>query len=187
MPLYALTEADEIAQAYEQFAARLRDGAEQFTRHVGWQGGGGEYPIYWHPQLPLWSLNEANPDHYWFGFGNNDPNGKGFGSIAAQISFHHEGKGRQRSGVFARDNSNGTIHVAHSGNVGGGKAGVGKNAFLDYYVSRPNSRFQNVHWKSGSAKGEYIPLGALDDADLLTRIAAFVREVARFKAGTVSA
>jgi len=49
--------------------------------------------------------------------------------ITVEINTPYEGRNDQAAGFFARDTDTGIIYLIHSGRVGGGKKGVGKNAF----------------------------------------------------------
>lgn len=177
MPLTALTDADEIAAAYQRFAQRLRDGATVFNDLVvGWQGESRTMDIYWQPTAQVWGF-PVEEDYYWFGFGTDDPALKNaVGNIVVQFGFVKQGSNRQYAGVFARD-EHGALHLLHSGGIGGGYPGIGKTAFLDAY----DGRFANVYWVKPKAKVEYIQVGSLDDPQLMEHVAGFVRKVEKFK------
>lgn len=50
-------------------------------------------------------------------------------SISVEINVAYEGRNDRSAGFFGRDNETGIVYLLHSGRVGGGKKGVGKNAF----------------------------------------------------------
>ena len=79
---------------------------------------------------------------YWFWSG--DYRGKGTPSwqnwfglmrpgvlrITVEINVPHQGQSKYLAGYFARDSVSKSIYLMHSGKIGGGAKGVGKNAFL---------------------------------------------------------
>ena len=82
---------------------------------------------------------------------------------------------RSHGAVFLRD-PQGNIWVAHNGNVGGGKTGVGKHAFLDYYAGEA----EEIEWPDG-VLSKAIIIGRLDSPTLLDDLADYVHDIARFK------
>ena len=79
-----------------------------------------------------------------------------------------------------RDSQN-QIFLAHSGKVGGGRKGIGKLGFLNFY----QGTLESVRWPDGR-ETELIPIGQIDDKHLPEQIAHFVYEVRQFKEGTSS-
>ncbi len=62
----------------------------------------------------------------WFG----STKAKGNLHITVEINTPYEGRVGQTSGYFVRDTETGQRFLAHSGRVGGGTAGVGKDEYL---------------------------------------------------------
>lgn len=95
--------------------------------------------------------------------------------ITCEINSPIEGKNWLIAGAFARDDA-GKRYYLHSGRVGGGRKGIGREAFLAEYTGTS----EPVMWPDGSQR-PMIVLGALDDPGLVTQIAAFVHHVNKFK------
>jgi hypothetical protein len=177
MPLYALTDADEITAAYQRFAERLQNGATPYESGVGWQGGGGDFTVFWQPNGAIWGFHEAPTDCYWFGFGtDNLADGDRVGNVVVQFGFVLSGESRRRAGIFARDSQDGSLHLLHSGGIHSPRAGINKATFLAAY----NDPMAEVIWPSG-VTAHYCTLGSLEAPDLMARIGVFTQTVQTFK------
>lgn len=177
MSLIAITDPNEISACYARLSEAVTKGGEPLPRHVGWQGGGGDYIVYWHPKEGIWSLREALENNFWFGFGTNDPTVVTGLAPVFQIGLPRRGVNRRYAGVFVRETDSDAISVAHSGKIGGGKPGVGKAAFLDFSGVQAQA---TVTWPDRQ-KSSYLILAALEDRDLLTRLATFAHRVEKFR------
>jgi hypothetical protein len=177
--LRASTGGNEIATAFAQFATHFDAGAEALDCAVGHQGGNESATLRWFHDLGFWVLLEPEriDNRYWCAFGVDDPHGQSLVSISCEINPAREGTDRRCAGLFVRSD-NGTVYLAHSGRVGGGRLGIGKQTFLDYYG---HDTLDIVTWPD-LRTGNYIVIGALDDDDLRADVARFVHKVAEFKA-----
>lgn len=178
MTLVALTNQAEIASAYAQLSLHFDVECDILERTVGYQGGGEPATVRWFPSLNFWArLHPQNQgDGYWCGFGIENPHKITNLTLTCEINPPYAGIDRQRAGLFARSD-NGTTYLAHNGSIGGGKRGVSRIPFLNYYG---RDTVDNVHWPDNQIT-EYIIIAALDDSDLLQQVAAFVHVVAEFK------
>lgn len=110
--------------------AQLRDQGEV---KIGYQGGGGVYPLRSNGPGTLWYAyspprgSDKTPRH-WNSFGIWQP-GKPH-AIVVEINIPSEGRPNGAAGFFARDLETGALFLLHDGSVGGGRAGIGKDAFL---------------------------------------------------------
>ncbi len=131
--------------------------------------------------LGIWVLlrPESIKNRYWCAFGVDDPYPASLLSITCEINPPKEGIDRRCAGLFVRDES-GEVFLAHSGKVGGGRAGIGKGAFLEYWG---NDDILSVLFPD-SEECDYIVLGRIADPNLRRRLADFVHSVAEFKAAT---
>ena len=126
----------EIAHAQRKLQASLRKAFPQtVVRDIGYPGGRENAARvatdgrYW-----FWS-NDRHARHgstprrlNWFGVLNDSP---GMG-ITVEINVPYVGRDDNASGFFARDSDSGIVYLLHSGRVGGGTKGVGKNSFLTW-------------------------------------------------------
>lgn len=179
MTLRALTERNEIREAYRRLTARLKTGTVPFQRKVGYKGGYREQEVYWNASQGYWWLfnAEAEANRYWFCFGVENPEEQSMLSVTVEVNTPHEGVNKRVGGAFAQD-EDGRLYIAHTGKVGGGRKGIGKKAFWDYYGG---GQVETILWPDGSSSGVII-IAALDSDRLAAHFGRFVREVAAFKA-----
>ena len=179
MSLKPLTKRSETERAYKLLHKRLVRGARKFTRKLGWQGGGDEHTLYWHPDVGIWAVLEDKyaGKRFWCCYGTDDPeSGDNFG-ITCEINPPWSGTNRRCAGVFAKD-INGQVYLAHTGKLGGGRKGVGKSNFLAFY-GREN--LETVVWPDGQTT-EAVIIGRVDGKRLVAHIADFVMKAEQFKA-----
>ena len=92
------------------------------------------------------------------------------------INIPTESDSSRIAGFFARDVTSGHTYLAHDGSVGGGKAGVGREAFLAW------SKLSLVEVSRSDARTRYgVIIGRIDADDLPARIWTFVKQVRDFK------
>ena len=147
-----------------------------------YQGGSHRADLLWHADLRLWVLLEPSriENRYWCAFGIEDPNPVSMLSITCEINPPKEGIYRRCAGLFVKDERN-NVFLAHSGKVGGGRAGIGKNAFLAHWG---DDDLHSVAFPDGE-RHRYIVLGCISDGKLRNRLTDFVHSVARFKETTI--
>jgi hypothetical protein len=175
----ALTGHEEIRRAFDSLEEPLSAGGVVLRRTVGYKGGNESADIVWHSDPGFWVLLHPTrlPRRYWCAFGVEDPHTTSALSITCEINSPKDGIDRRCAGLFVGDDT-GRVFLAHSGKVGGGRPGIGKSTFLRF---RGAEDVAMVEFPDGR-DAEYIILGALDATSLLTRVAGFVHDVARFKA-----
>ena len=203
--LEPITDAAEIRDALARIWERWKEGAQPVEGTIGYQGGhetGVLYwrpvervwayllPVGWRPESPhtwlaatLWEGSEGEStnsefvlNRHWFCFGVEDPRARGLSSITCEINVPYEGVQRRCAGALMKDEV-GQIYLTHSGKVGGGRPGIGKEAFLEFY--REANR-KSVLWPDGRMS-EIIAVAELNAPHLAADIARFVHQVAAFK------
>jgi hypothetical protein len=93
---------------------------------------------------------------------------------ACEINFPPGGVNRRIAGAFAR-NSDGLLHVLHSGKIGGGRKGIGKSSFKTSYKGRWVSALR------GGKEESFVLIGKMASPDFIKHLAEFVRAVRDFK------
>ena len=101
-------------------------------------------------------------------------------NIIAEINFPIAGKNRRLGGILARDSEREVTWLLHRGAIGGGKPGVGKLAFLDWYKHQASHEFARVD-EGFNVPTRAIPIGQIADDELVQGIYRFVRNVRDFK------
>jgi hypothetical protein len=176
--LTPITDRDEIAAAYAVFVSQLTDGISPIRKGMGWRSGWSEFDAYWHVREQLWCVLEPEfaGTRYWCCFGPDDPGDTKDLSITCEINFAYEGVNRRIAGAFLKDDE-GRAFVGHSGKIGGGHEGVGKDAFLKYLDASVRAE---VVWPDGQTTTMLV-LGMLDSPSFVSGLATFVSEVSAFK------
>lgn len=122
----------EIAKAQKTLEATIRsEFSSRLVKDIGWPGGRMSSKAV-HASDGWWFFPEPRPDNRipqclnWFG-----RHGEGPGvQIAVEINVPFEGRHDSIGGFFARHVDTGRVNLFHSGRVGGGAKGVGKEPFL---------------------------------------------------------
>jgi hypothetical protein len=177
LSLIALTEAADVAAAFAALTRHFADG-EVVESGVGFTGGSQTVALRWFPEEKFWTYiePEQQQNRLWCAFGIQDPRESADLNIVCEINPPREGIDRRSATVFVRSR-HGSVYLAHSGKVGGGRTGVGKIGFLKFYGA---DTVDTVQWPDDHS-AEYIVIAALDDNDFREQMAAFVHKVADFK------
>ncbi len=172
-----LTVKSEIQQAQERFEAAFRLG-KSVRAKIGYRGGSWDYDVYWSAQLGIWFYFGDADNRYWNVFGQGQPTPGANLSIACQINFPFEGINRTIAGAFAKDDKPGGLIVVHRGKLGGGKVGIGKRLFWQYY------RGQSVQVNDDRRNTRMALVGDLKSPTFAYKVRDFVFESARIKEST---
>lgn len=180
MSLQALTQAGSVAAAMETCTRYLDTGGESLERTIGYAGGTEPATVRWYDDLKFWTLFQPDrlENRYWCAFGVGDPNELESLSITCEINPPREGIDRRCAGLFVRS-GNGTIYLAHSGKISGGRTGIGKQSFLEFYGDENQD---SVAWPDGKVN-HYLVIAALDDEEFRALVAEFVHKVDCYKRG----
>ena len=173
-----LVDQKEIEEAFALFSQSVTKGGQQVECVIGYQGGSETATLVWHSDVKLWVMLEPEriANRFWCAYGTDDPTAHSMVSITCEINPPRLGINRQCAGLFIIDSA-GAVHLAHSGKIGGGRAGIGKAAFVG---SRSQNDLVPVMFPD-KQEWEYIVIGRIDDADFLLDVAKFVHAVAEFK------
>ncbi len=121
-------------------------------------------------------IDEENKSaRYWNGFGlSSDLDSSKSNNIVIEINIPLSGINRRVSGAFATD-ENGKRYLLHRGRVGGGRKGIGKQAFLNWSERTPTSVV------SSKSVDEFIVLGCIDDKGFSNKLLQFIKDIKLFK------
>jgi 5-methylcytosine-specific restriction protein A len=113
---------------------------------------------------------------YWNAFGlTENIKASTSNSITVEINIPVKGENAAVAGLFARGDD-GSVHLLHRGKIGGGRAGIGKQEFLDF----SKLQMASVQAPNGQTT-EAVLIGKLGVPSLAADIAQFVFAVANFK------
>lgn len=137
-----------------------------------------------HANTDIWCfhkvLTNVGVPRYWNAFGLSSSLQAGRSNdITVEINSPLEGVNRRVAGLFARS-ATGRLALLHTGRIGGGRQGVGKEQFLGTYEGN------DVTIDDGRGAGDEraaLLLTYLDDPNAVQYIADFVLAVAQFKSG----
>lgn len=172
--LIIVTDKNEISRCQKKFEENLKRCLPLCEkRDVGYRGGNvKDMPIYTDgTNGGIWfGTKDLTKSRYWNAFGFQTEE-KGPLHITAEINFAHEGVNNRIGGLFAKDARTGKYFVLHRGKVGGGRKGVGKKAFKNFYDG------QFVEVKQNHDFREVILVAGIDDPfDAVHRFAESVRD-----------
>lgn len=149
---------------------------------IGFPGGNWDTSVIYNKKI--WFVgyeieeSEDNPSpRFWNGFGlakqfeKNKSN-----DITVEINVPTNGINRRVSGFFAKNNKTDEIFLMHRGKVGGGRKGIGKNAFLGWY----ESDVQQVDSGDGKTE-EALIITSLKPKDFIGGLTSFIEKVSQFK------
>lgn len=179
--LKLITDEKEIARCQKLFETAMK---RALPKHevltIGYQGGkiDNNEVFYkknlWYSTLLLDSDKVSIP-RYWNAFGLGKRQG-GNQIIIVEINPPVSGATKQVEGLFAKDEKTDTSFILHRGRIGGGRSGIGKDAFKKWY----RGKWANVYDDSGNQE-EAILISSLGSKGLATKIHEFVNKVAQFK------
>ncbi|MRR15038.1 MAG: hypothetical protein EG826_01135 [Deltaproteobacteria bacterium] len=148
---------------------------ESIKVKLGHQGASFRAKVSWSKKLGLWIFSQASKKvRYWNAFGTGRPPEGGHLPITAEINFPWAGIDRKTGAAFACDAWN-RIYVIHRGKIGGGKKGVGKSLFEEYY------RGVWAWMEDGDALSQVAVVGALGSSRFALQTAQFVAKIERLK------
>jgi hypothetical protein len=172
--LTTIQDQARIAEAQSLFERRVRDAATKSgVITLGYQGGGRDAQAYHVASSSFWVAFEDSGNRYWNALGLGNPF-DGETEIIAEINPPKSGIDRNIAGVFA-ENKGGEIWIAHRGKIGGGRKGIGKNAFFEWYPEPLDLVFD---------VDRHLPMiivGSLNDLELISKLVNFTERVAAFK------
>ncbi|MEP0814857.1 MAG: hypothetical protein HRF49_09375 [bacterium] len=173
-----LVDESEIQEAYKIYDKAVNGCGEKVKNRIGHPGGVTDVSVAWHPDQKFWSFFDAHrcENRFWCCFGIDNPKHKFDLDISCEINIPFKGINRRIAGVFAKTTF-GNIALLHSGKLGGGRAGIGREAFLDYYE---DAVLVDVNWPDG-VFSDLIFVGELQSEEFLAKLCRFVAKAAKFK------
>ncbi|MDE0697453.1 MAG: HU family DNA-binding protein [Boseongicola sp.] len=185
--LTAIHRPKDIAQAQEGFLQRMRGEFRTTIPDVafGFQGGG----IALDQALSndrIWfahkALEGAAVPRHWNAFGMEplEP-GRSHG-ITVEVNVAIDGVDKRVAALFAVDDKTGNTVLLHRGRIGGGRRGIGREAFMEWYQGK---LVMFADPSRGGAREQAILVADLASSDFLVQLESFVDAVHRFKAHAV--
>jgi len=134
--LQYVEDRNEIARSHKKMQATIRRSfSKTAMKDIGYPGGRERRAIVvTDGRCWFWTKDYRGSDVFtkrrlnWFGVLSERPGV----SITVEINTTYKGRNDQAAGFFARDPRTGAVYFLHSGRLGGGAKGVGKNSFLTW-------------------------------------------------------
>lgn len=174
-----ITDKSEIQELHEKLMRKLgRLSSEKIVALTGHKGSSYEKEVQYSEVLDMWwdmgGLSEGKSGiRYWNAFGIGKPQPKKLAYIICEINYPLEGINKRVAANWVKDGKD--YLLVHSGKIGGGRKGIGKNAFIDNYTGE----FEELN--DPDLPSEVTVIGALKDPNLPYQIRNFVLEVQRIK------
>ena len=118
-------------------------------------------------------LKGKSGGRYWNAFGIGEPIPNKSINIICEINYPEKGINKRIAANWVQDGNN--VLLVHSGKIGGGRKGIGKNNFIEYY----RGVFEETELED--LPNEITVIGVLKDPNLVYQIKNFVFEVDRIK------
>ncbi|HEY62849.1 MAG TPA: hypothetical protein G4N95_09400 [Anaerolineae bacterium] len=185
--LVIIKEKSEIIQNQQEFSNQLRRYlTKKIILKTGYQGN--SFKIEAHTDGDLWWHTEeisgqTSSRRYWNAFGLLSSENPYF--IITEINIPINKIDRRVGGAFAQDNVNNSVIVLHRGTIGGGRKGIGKNAFLKWYKRNAPGDLCKVD-EELQEPTTMISVCSLSSENFLKDIYTFIKNVQNFKEWVVS-
>ena len=182
--LKVLNKYGDIYKYQRQFEAELRQTSTMAAvKQISFRPQIRTRNILWNPGLGIWwylsgdNSDKVDENRWWNIFGVDDLDSTNSLRITCEINFPDNKDvkvDRRMGGVFLEQY--GDIYIGHRGNVGGGKEGIGKSQFLDYF------RGNLVYAEDDGRETPVLLIARLGkDSSLAYDLANFVHKVREFK------
>ena len=131
----------------------------------------------------IWHIHRVIKDdksisRHWNAFGlSNHLKINGSNPIVVEINIALKGAPKRVGGLLARDKLKNSLFLLHRGKIGGGRKGIGKNTFLEWYKEDSIQ----VNFSSSKKPDNAILVSDLKSSEFTDQIANFVEAVALFK------
>lgn len=175
--LTVITDRERIDIAQEQFVEAMKSALHfKAQRNLGFQGDNRTELVYYDDTIGLWFASSEDIEslnRYWNPLGTQTVSTHMCLNIKVEMNFSFE-LDRRVAGIFLED-EDGKIFIGHRGKIGGGRHGIGKNAFMQYYKGSKG------YVIDGNTETEVLIISALTSPRLAENIKAFADSVEIFK------
>ncbi len=174
-----ITQKPEIKRLHHKLTKKLENFAsETIIARTGHKGNSFDKEVKYSEELDIWwdmggySKGKSGV-RYWNAFGIGKPIPKRIANIICEINYPEEGINKRVAANWVQDGRD--FLLVHSGKIGGGRKGIGKNGFIENY----SGSFQEID--SLDLPNQVTVIGNLKDENLPYQIKNFVYEASRIK------
>ena len=176
--LYSSVKSESVLRgANRQLINQLRNAATRTWKKqpVTFRPSKRVVEVSWLQTAGFWFGAVPEDGHYWISFGRTEPDGNKALNITVEVNTPLEER-HGRAGLILQDTT-GTLFLAHTGRVGGGKPDVNRTQFLAFHGANAPDLIEYDGAKLA------ILLGRIGAPALIRKLSQFIREVERFKSG----
>lgn len=178
-----ITERKEIEKLHKRLVSSLNNYKTEDIRVLTGHMGDSLYvDASYSDQLNIWwyfDISEGKSgERYWNAFGIGKPKENKLSNIICEINYPTEGINKRVAAIWIKDADE--YILLHSGKIGGGRKGIGKNSFQEKYIG------EFKVFPLDDSSGKYTEIGKLSSPTLPHQIKLFVEEVDRIKHEIVS-
>lgn len=167
------------ASTQSRFAKSLQaEWKAREDRMIVWRGGSRRREIAHNGRIwftPVRLHKGQKTPRFWNAFGLYHPRSTQNLLITVEVNIPLQTNSKRVAGFFARDDETGMLYVLHDGSIGGGRPGIGREAFLQWSGAQPVA----VQTSTGFRHG--IIVTALGRRRVGPNLERFVQTVAAFK------
>jgi hypothetical protein len=175
--LQVVGEPRRIDRALKRLQGALKGVPARGVR-LTWRGGELRTTIRWAADDAFWWAFEPRKERDALLLGHAPDAPAKRESITCELNLPRAGADRKVAGIIAAD-EDGALYLAHSGRMGGARAGQRKSAFREFAA---DAVWRQLRWPDGE-ESEALIVAPLDSARLTRLLGRFVDRVRRFKAG----
>lgn len=173
--LIALNTQKDITQANNLLVNLLsKKSGKPYTIKHSTRGGSTKLTISYIKEFDFWWSNSKSDSQYWCPYGLGKPKENQTTTGRCQINYPLNGINRKVAALFAKDNS-GKIYLLHSGAIGGGITGNGREGFLNFFDGDRQQVLVN------GEVIEYYLVGCINAKDFIENLKLFIQSVYDFK------
>lgn len=171
-----VVDSKEVTKLHKIFEQRMKEyQTDQFDVYIGHMGKENKNydKVFYSEKLNIWWTFKELDNRYWNAFGIGKPISHHNVSIACELNYPYSDLDLRIAGLFVKNKDQ--FLLVHSGKIGGGRKGIGKNLFLNNYT---NDYLQvDVN---GDIKN-YAAIASFDSTRFAKQVSNFVKEVNRIK------
>lgn len=180
MELRLLEQEQDIRNAAISLHKTVELGEFCGVRRVSFRGEARDAKVYYHKKYNLWVsydfVDDIAPHRHWFSYGIWESADMKRFVPTCQTCMPEHGFDNRFGAAFASD-AGGTVYLLHSGKIGGGKKGVGKTGFWQYYTTEAVEAIL----PSSQRSYEMACIGPVNSKNLPELLLAFVENVKEIK------
>lgn len=177
--LYLITSKSQISECQYQLEKALKKSLPNKQRYtIGYHSGSIESPVLYNSNI--WfshSMVHSKDERHWNAFGlSKHLSSTKSNSIVVEVNILQNGVNGRVAGAFAKDDKSGAIYLTHSGKVGGGRKGIGKNSFLKWYKASTKNVINDKNKPT-----QAIVIGDISSKTFPQNLTKFIKNVEKYK------